>query len=126
MNNELVSAILLGIIPLTSGIVSVYWHLATRGTWRNWPAGRSLMALLLIITAGFTYGVINRFLGAYPARYAIAVGLYALFVGAIIFIGLTIRKEMRLGKQRLTSKSPPHTGPVTVTVASTNEEKTND
>lgn len=125
MNNELISAILLGIIPLVAGTVCIYWHVATKGTWRQWPAGRSLMGLLAIITVGFGYGVVNRFLGPYAAKYAVAVGLYALFVGALVFIGLTIRKEMRSGKAKSTAKYPIHTGPVTVIVATTNEETPN-
>ena len=122
MNNELLSAVLLGIIPLTAGTVVVYWHFATKGTWRQWPAGRSLMGLLGIITVGFSYGVVNRFLGAYPAKFAVAVALYALFIGAIIFIGWTIRREMKRGQSmdQHPSSHPP-TGTIDITVANDKE-----
>lgn len=132
MNNELVSAILLGLIPLTAGTVIFYWNHATGGrlrprkghwcpvgTWREWPAGRSLMGLLGIITVGFAYGVLNRFLGQYPAKFAVAVALYALFIGAIIFIGFTIRKELRVGAAKAAHPAnPPVTGSIDITVAS--------
>lgn len=125
MNNEVISAILLGAIPITAGTVVAYWHRATRGTWRQWPAGRSLMGLLGIITVGFAYGVVNRFLGNYPAKFAVAVLLYALFIGAIIFIGLTIRKETILGKAKANhpaSAPPAPSSNIDMTVASEKEE----
>lgn len=123
MNNETISAILLGGIALVAAAVVVYWHLATRGTWRHWPAGRSLMGLLAIITVGFGFGVINRFLGDYPAKFPLATALYAAFLGALIFIGSTIRAEMRAGKARANAKkNHPSTAPVTIVVATTNEE----
>jgi hypothetical protein len=80
------------------------------------------MGLLGIISVGFGYGVANRFLGDWAGKAAFTMALYALFVWAIIWIGLTIRKEMRFGKKRSTTKHPIHTGPVTVVVASKNEE----
>jgi hypothetical protein len=120
--NDIISAALLGIISVVAGWVIIYWHIATKGTWRAWPAGRSLMGLLGIIAVGFSYGVLNRFLGQWPGRAVVSILLYALFVGAIIFIGLTIRKEMRTGKAKAKSKFPIHTGPVTVIVATKNEE----
>lgn len=119
---DYIAAGLLGIISLVAGTVALYWHRATKGTWRDWPAGQSLMGLLAIITVGFGFGVINRFLGQYPGRAVIGIVLYALFVGAIIWIGLTVRKEMRRGKAKLRDKHPTHTGPVNVTVASKNDE----
>lgn len=119
---DFISAGLLGIIAAVAAWVIIYWHIATMGTWRQWPAGRSLMGLLSIIAVGFGYGVVNRFLGDYPARPVVSIVLYALFVGAIVVIGLTIRKEMRTGKRRQREKFPTHTGPVTVVVATKNEE----
>lgn len=127
MNNETISAVLLGAIALVAGAVVVYWHIATKGTWRHWPAGRSLMGLLIIIMAGFGFGVINRYLGDYPAKFPIATALYGLFLGALAFIGSTIRAEMRAGKARARAKdTTPSTAPVTIVVASTNEESPND
>jgi len=119
---DIISALLLGVISVVAGWVAIYWHIATKGTWREWPAGQSLMGLLSIITVGFGYGVINRFIGQWAGRSIVSLILYALFVGAIIWIGLTVRKEMRRGKARIRDKYPTHTGPVTVTVASKNEE----
>ena len=120
--NDIISAVLLGIISVVATWVIVYRHISTKGTWREWPAGRSLMGLLGIISVGFGYGVINRFIGPYALKPLVSITLYALFVGAIIFIGYTIRKEMRSGKKRSANKFPIHTGPVTVVVATKNEE----
>jgi hypothetical protein len=124
--NSYITTILLGIISAVATWVIAYWHITTKGTWKEWPAGRSLMGMLGIISVGFGYGVINRFLGEWPGRAAFSMVLYALFVWAIVWIGLTIRKEMRFGKKRLNNKFPIHTGPVTVVVATKNEEKHDD
>lgn len=120
--NDIISAVLLGVISGVATWVIIYWHIATKGTWRQWPAGRSLMGLLTIISVGFGYGVVNRFVGSWPGRPVVSILLYTLFVAAIIVIGLTIRKEMRTGKAKAASKFPIHTGPVTVIVATKNEE----
>ena len=49
--NDLYMAIT--ILKLTASafafVVILYWHLSTKGTWKDWPAGRSLMTLLMII-----------------------------------------------------------------------------
>ena len=124
MNNETISAILLAAIAITAGSVIIYWHMANKGTWRQWPAGRSLMGLLGIITVGFAFGAANRWLGDYATKYHFATALYGLFLGALFFIGSTIRSEMRAGKAR--AKAKDSTGPVTIIVASNNEEKTDD
>jgi hypothetical protein len=123
---SIISAAFLGVVSVVAAWVAIYWHVMTKGTWRHWPAGQSLMGLLGIIAIGFGWGVINRFLGYYPARSVIGILLYALFVGAIIMIGLTVRKEMRHGKKKLRDKHPDHTGPMTVVVATTNEERPDD
>lgn len=122
--NGLISTALLGIIGVAASAVIIYWHVATRGTWREWPAGRSLMGLLAIIALGFLFGLMNRLIPFPLGRSVVAVVLYGAFVWAIIFVGLTIRKEMRAGKARLNDKFPSHTptGPVTVIVATKNEE----
>lgn len=122
MNNAIASALFLGLVSVTATWVIVYWHIATKGTWRGWPAGRSLMGLLGIISVGFGFGTINRFIEIPLGKTFVGVLLYALFEAAIIFIGLTIRKEMRRGKKKIVSKSPDRTGPVAIIVASRNEE----
>jgi drug/metabolite transporter (DMT)-like permease len=124
--NTYLTTILLGIIAAVAAWVIIYWHVATKGTWKEWPAGRSLMGLLGIIAVGFGYGVFNRLLGPWPGQPVTSMVLYAAFVWAIIFIGHTIRKEMRSGKARSSTKFPIHTGPVTVVVASKNEETPDD
>lgn len=122
----IISAILLGLICLIASTVIIYWHTTTRGSWRSWPAGQSLMGLLIIIAVGFGVGALNRFLGEYLAKDYILIGLYASFAGALVVIGLTVRKEMREGKARLLTKQKATAGPVTITVATLNEEKAED
>lgn len=118
----LLSAVPILLISAIAWTVIIYWHRATKGTWWDFPAGRSLMGLLGIIAFGFGWGVISRLLGDYPGKGIMSAVLYVLFISALIAIGLTIRKEMRAGKRRLREKFPTHTGPVNVTVASKNEE----
>jgi hypothetical protein len=126
MTAPLINVIFIGIVSALALETVWYWHRSTRGTWREWPAGRSLMYLLLIIGFGFGYGIINQFLGQYPARAFVGFGLYLLFIAALVIIRLTIRAEMRRGKNRLKAKLPTATGPVDVTVATTNEESPHD
>jgi hypothetical protein len=124
--NTTITTILLGVIAVVATWVIIYWHLATKGTWRDWPAGRSLMGLLGIIAVGFGWGFLSRIVGDYPGRNVIAVLMYLTFISALVYIGITIRQEMRYGKQRLNSKEPTTSGPVTVIVAATNEETSHD
>lgn len=113
------------IISALATSIIIYWWRATRGTWKDYPAGRSLMGLLGIIAVGFGWGVMSRLVGDYPGRGVLAVVMYVTFISALVYIGITIRQEMRYGKQRLNHKEPTTSGPVTVTVAATNEESTN-
>jgi hypothetical protein len=128
MNNELLSAVLLGATCLSASWVIIYWHLATGGTWREWPAGRSLMGLLGIIAVGFGFGMVNRIIPFPLGKTFVGVGLYALFVGSIIFIGLTIRRELRVGRskaQHPASTHSPATGSIDLPVA-TDKEPSDD
>lgn len=124
--NSPITLILLAIIAAVALETVIYWHVQTKGTWKDWPAGRSLMYLLVIIATGFGYGVLNRFLGEYPARTAVSFILYAAFVGALIVIRGTIRAEMRKGRrEKLKTKLPTNTEPVEIIVATTNKESDN-
>lgn len=120
------TALLLTLISSIAFTVIIYWHITTKGTWRHWPAGQSLMGLLVIIAVGFGVGALNRLLGNYPAKDFILILLYTAFAAALSVIGLTIRKEMRAGKRRLRRKAHPATGPVIIAVATTNEETDDD
>lgn len=122
----LLNAVLVGVVSLIAFETIIYWHRSTKGTWRNWPAGRSLMYLLTIIATGFGYGVINQFLGQYEGRALIGLLLYILFIGALIVIRLTIRAEMRRGQNRLKTTLPTSDTPVDVTVATENKEHGHD
>lgn len=121
-----ITVILVGLVSLIAFESILYWHRKTKGSWRLWPAGRSLMYLLIIIAVGFGYGVVNQFLGDYPARPWIGFGLYVLFILALIVIRVTIQAEMRAGKKRLHQRNHTHTGPLNVVVASNNEETPNE
>lgn len=102
MQTPLINIILLGLTSLSAFIVIAYWWATTKGTWAKVPAGRSLMGLLAIIAIGFGYGTINVLIGrvGYPAKPYIGLALYALFIGSIIVIGFTIRKEMMIGRAK--------------------------
>ena len=123
MTQPLLIVALIGAVALIALETIIYWHRSTRGTWRDWPAGRSLMYLLVIIATGFGFGVANQFLGQYPLRPLVGFVLYGAFIIALIGIRLTIRAEMRRGqKEKLKTTLPTTTGAVDITVATTNEE----
>lgn len=122
IGNLIVTALLLSIFFISTTVI-LYWHISTRGTWRQWPAGRSLMGLLAIIAAGFGMGGVNRLLGDYAAKQPILAAVYAAFAVALIIIGFTIHKELALGRARILAKAPAATGPVAVIIATTTEEK---
>jgi uncharacterized membrane protein YfcA len=126
MTQPITTFVLTAIVSLIALESVFYWHRKTRGSWRRWPAGRSLMYLLIIIGVGFGYGVANQLLGQYAARPYVGFGLYLMFIAALIVIRLTIRSELRNGKKRLKNKHPTHTGPLNVPVASENEETPNE
>jgi hypothetical protein len=126
MTAPLLNVIMIGIIALIATEIVLYWHVRTKGTWREWPAGRSLMYLLLIIAVGFSFGIVNQFLGQYAARVWVGGFLYGGFISALIIIRFTIRAEMKRGERKLLqTKLPTTTGPVDITVATKNEETPN-
>jgi hypothetical protein len=127
MTSPLFIIIMIGVISLVALETVWYWHRGTRGTWKEWPAGRSLMYLLLIIGVGFGYGVVNQLLGQYAIRPFIGTALYLAFIGALLIIRLTIRAEMRRGQRTpLKTVLPTTTGPIDITVATKNEESSHD
>lgn len=117
----IVTALLLA-ISIIACIVILYWHTSTRGTWRQWPAGRSLMGLFVIIAAAFGWGGVNRMLGDYALKQPILTALYACFAVALAVIGLTIRKELTNGRARLAENPPTDTGVIAVVMATTEEK----
>lgn len=128
MTAPLLNVILIGIVSVLAFETMLYWHVTTKGTWRDWPAGRSLMYLLLIIAASFGYGILNQFAGQYAARPLVGFGLYIAFVVGLVVIRLTIRAEMRRGrtKARHPANHPqPMTGSIDLPVA-TDKEPSND
>lgn len=122
MNIEtIIIATLLFIISGTAASVVLYWHITTKGSWKRWPAGRSLMALLIIICIGHGWGAVNR-LADYPLKQTILMGLYAVFALALVRIGITIHKEMATGRAKLHGKGPGEE--VVALVIATNPEET--
>lgn len=116
------NALVIALVGVVTLVVMVYWHVSTKGTWRKWPAGQSLMLLLGIITIITVNSAINILLPMYWGKVELYFGLYAVLLFAIAFIGWTIRREMRRGKARMHQNKNPKTGPVSVIVATTNEE----
>jgi cation transport ATPase len=118
------------IVSGTAIAVMAYWWIATKGSWMDWPAGRSLMGLLLIIAVISGWAGLNTTI--LPSRYDGKIlsyfALYAALEAALVVIGVTIRREMKRGAERARKKlqEKPHTGPVTVVVASENKEMPND
>ncbi|WP_324644143.1 hypothetical protein [Pseudarthrobacter sp. LT1] len=121
------NAAVIGLVGLVTIGLMVYWHRSTRGSWKLWPAGRSLMTLLGVIVIITVNAAVNVLLPRYPGKVELYFGLYLLLLGALIHIGYTIRAEMRAGKARQMQKSKRGTtGPVTVVVATENKETPDD
>ena len=98
------NAILIGLVAITAFAVMVYWHFVTHGAWKNEPAGRSLMILLLVIGVITLNASINIFVPKYPGKVEVYFALYFVMLSALIGIGFTIRSEMRRGKAKLKDK----------------------
>lgn len=116
------NAAVIGVVALVTLALMIYWHVKTKGSWRLWPAGRSLMQLFGVILIITTNAAVNILIPLYPGKIALYFGLYLLLLAALIKIGFTIRSEMRIGQAKRQDKNPSSTGPITVTVASTNTE----
>jgi hypothetical protein len=117
------NAAVIGMVALVTAGLMGYWHLSTRGSWKLWPAGRSLMILLAVITVITANAAVHIVVPKYPGKVELYFALYLLLLAALIGIGFTIRSEMRKGKARLLEKKPKDpTGPVTITVATENQE----
>lgn len=116
------NAAVIGVVALVTLGLMVYWHCKTKGSWKLWPAGRSLMQLFGVILIITTNAAANIMIPQYPGKIALYFGLYLLLLAALIKIGYTIRSEMRIGQAKRQDKDPAATGPVTVIVASANTE----
>jgi hypothetical protein len=115
-------------VAATAIAVIIYWWIITRGSWMQWPAGRSLMGLLAIIAVIAGWAGLNTLIlpPRYPLKIVSYLALYGVLEVALMVIGLTIHREMKRGKARLLEKRPNNpTGPVTVTVATENTETPN-
>lgn len=117
------NAAVIGLVALVTLGLMAYWHFRTRGSWKEWPAGRSLMQLFAVIFILTGNAAINILVPPYPWKIHLYFGLYILLFVALIRIGFTIRSEMRKGLAReAAAAKKPKTGPVTVVVASENKE----
>lgn len=85
-------------VALTAAWTIFYWHISTKGAWRKWPAGRSLMSLLAIICIGYCWRVVNRLVPDYALEEPLLGMLYICFSIALIRISRTIRKELAAAK----------------------------
>lgn len=120
----IIITILKAMVSATGLAVIIYWHVATRGTWRAWPAGRSLMALLAIVVIGYAWRVVNRLVPDYALEEPLLGLLYISFTLALIAIGVTIRRELNRGRARVVIEdSDARAEPIAVVLATT-EEKT--
>lgn len=101
MGLQPINVVLIGSVTLAAASVMAYWWVKTRGTWWRWPAGRSLMALLGIITAITGNAVIHSVIRFPPEVKTITYSiLYVMMLSSISLIGGTIRAEMIRGQQR--------------------------
>lgn len=111
-------------VSLTAVWTILFWHFSTKGSWRQWPAGRSLMSLLAIIFIGYAWRVVNRMVPDYALEEPLLGLLYIFFSISLIRIARTIRKELAAGKSETTVHPHDHnTGIIAVVAATTPEEK---
>lgn len=92
----LINSLLIGSVALITLAVIVYWHRATAGAWRNYPAGRTQMRLLIIIFVITANAAVQTLIPVPIMIKAIFYfGLYAIFGVALARIGFNIRTEIR-------------------------------
>lgn len=100
MGLQPLNVILIGLVSLSAAGVMAYWWIVTKGRWWDWPAGRSLMALLAIISVITGNAVIHSVFPIGPASKTITYALlYVLMLSCMGLIGCTIRTEMRKGQR---------------------------
>lgn len=101
MGLQPLNVVLIGLVSAASAAVMAYWWITTRGNWWQWPAGRSLMALLAIITVITANAVLHSVFPVPAHIKAITyAALYLLMLSSMGFIGCTIRTEMLRGRTR--------------------------
>lgn len=95
-------------VSLTAAWTIIYWHIATKGAWRQWPAGRSLMSLLAIICIGYAWRIVNRLTPDYALEEPLLGMLYVCFSISLIRIARTIRRELAAGKTKANNPEEHH------------------
>lgn len=115
-------------VGFTAIAVMAYWWVTTRGSWMQWPAGRSLMGLLAIIAVIACWAGLNTMIlpPRYDGKIISYMALYAILEVSLIIIGSTIHREMTRGRARdkYRKEPKPATGSIDISVAS--QKDTND
>lgn len=113
----LINSLLIGLVALVALAVIIYWHRATYGGWRRYPAGRTQMHLLVIIFVITANAAVQNLIPLpLTVKAAFYFGLYIIFAVALVRIGLTIRAEILRGRRDAviaahpsnTEKEPSH------------------
>lgn len=76
-------------------IVMIGWHVLTRGSWRHWAAGVSLMGLLATIAAITALASVSSFFPMFPGRALAYIILYSLLIVTTWLIGWAIYRAQR-------------------------------
>jgi hypothetical protein len=79
-------AIVLALTIVTMGV----WHYLSRGAWKHYAAGKSLMSLLGVQTAILTLAAATSWFGEFPGRPWAYIIVYLLLIGAQARIAWTI------------------------------------
>lgn len=108
MGLQPINIFLIGAVAAAAVSVMAYWWCKTRGAWWDWPAGRSVMALLAIITAITTNAVVHSLIKFPPEVKTVTYSvLYIGMLSSISLIGGTIRAEMLRGQRNRRATDPP-------------------
>lgn len=93
-----INSVLVTIIAVEVFIVMGLWHVTTRGAWRYWPAGRSLMGLLACLAGITTVSSIARLMPGWQAESSLYTVGYLGTALAVASIATTIITAQR-GRQ---------------------------
>jgi len=93
MTVQSLTGIMISIVSVLTLLVTVYWHLLTRGECVHYPHDRVVMALLGTQTAITALAAASSFFPSFPGRPVVYVLPYLLLIFAVAGIGWVIRPQ---------------------------------
>ena len=94
-----VNAVIIAAVAVTTLAVMIAWHVRSRGAWRHYPAGRSVMTLLGIQFVILANAAVSSLVGPYPGKALVYAALYLFLEAAVVGVGLSILMAPRARRQ---------------------------